>query len=89
MVERTTSHRPEKPIAQSTQIQQHPPHVERMPEGLKTTIQHISDFVTHGKGRSYLRAGKPPEYSKKPTGDSKRVYRFASNFIVDHKKAGK
>ncbi len=88
MVERAAGQQPAKPVM-PTQAKQEPARVKpgEMSHELATISRDTSNFVLAGKGKSLLGAGKLPEYSNHPTGDSKRVSQTATGLIVQNKKA--
>jgi hypothetical protein len=78
MVERAAGQQPVKPVTPA-QVKQN--SGRGMSPELETISKDTSNFVLAGKGKNLLGAGKPHEYSKHSTGESKRVSRFASNLI--------
>lgn len=67
----------------------HPPSIKRagISSELANVSKHASQFVTNGRGKNYLGAGKPPAYSESPPRDSKTVSAAATGLILPKKKA--
>ena len=65
----------------------HPPSIEKVgiSSELANVSNHASQFV-NGRGKNYLGAGKPPEYSESPPRGSKTVS-AAAGLILPNKKA--
>jgi hypothetical protein len=82
MVKKVSGQSPTPPIS-------HPPSVGRagISSELAKVSKRASQFVTNGRGKSYLGAGKPPEYSESPPRGSKTVSTTATGLILPNKKA--
>jgi hypothetical protein len=80
MVKRVSGRPSAQPIAQPAPVKK-----TGVSTQLKTVSINTSNFML-GRGKNLLSAGKLPEYSDRPTKDSKRVVRTVTGLIVQSKK---